>query len=118
VHGAADGVLHYTLPQNANSEYWGTIWGGTKVLWAVDTPHYSDVVLVRGRQLDGPNEVRFDHGPLPPTELRVTPFPESTPEGWTGQPSFTRIRVPGCYGYQVDGATFSRVIIFAARPES
>src|SRR5258707_13830013 len=27
---AADGTLHYTLPQN-NSETWGTIWGGTTV---------------------------------------------------------------------------------------
>jgi hypothetical protein len=117
VHGAVDGVLHYTLPQNANSEYWGTIWGGTKVLWAVDTPHYPDVVLVRGRQLDGPNEVRFDHGPMPPTELRILPYP-GTREGWTGQPSFTRVRAPGCYGYQIDGTTFSRVVIFAALPES
>ncbi len=118
IHGTVDGVLHYTLPQNLDGEYWGTVWGAMKVIWAVDTPYYPDVVLVRGRQLDGPNEVRFDPGPMPPTELRILPYPESTPEGWTGQASFTRVRAPGCYGYQVDGTTFSRVIIFAARPES
>ena len=114
VHGTEDGVLHYAPPQNFGS----TQWGGEKVLWAVNTPSYPDIVLVRGRQLDGPNEVRFDEGALPPTELRISSYPGSTPEGWTGQPSYTRVRAPGCYGYQVDGATFSRVIIFAVLPAS
>jgi hypothetical protein len=84
-----------------------------KVLWAVDTPHYSGVVLIRGHQLDGLNELRFDNGDMPPTELRITPFP-GTPDGWTGQPSYTRVRAPGCYAYQIDGLTFSKHIIFEA----
>jgi hypothetical protein len=114
VIGHSDGVVRYNPPHNFGS----ADWGGAKVLWAVDTPQYPDVVLVRGRQLDGPNEVRFDNGAVPPTELRITPFPESTPEGWTGQPSYTRIRASGCYGYQIDGTTFSLVVIFAALPAS
>ena len=30
------------------------------------------------------------------------------------RPSYTRLRAPGCYAYQVDGTTFSRVIVFQA----
>jgi hypothetical protein len=52
---------------------------------------YAARALVRGYQLDGPNEVRFD------------------------TPSLTRLRAPGCYAYQVDGRTFSYVVIFEAR---
>jgi hypothetical protein len=39
--------------------------------------------------------------------------------GWTGQPSYVRgvpsnIRalVPGCYGAQIDGTRFSRIVVF------
>lgn len=104
------GVLQYAPPANFGSHDWG----GQKVLWVVNTPSYPGVVLIRGHQLDGPNELRFERGDVPPSELRVTPFPGSTPEGWTGQPSYTRVRVPGCYAYQIDGLTFSKVIIFQA----
>jgi hypothetical protein len=103
------GILQYAPPANFDSHDWG----GQKVLWAVDTPHYSGVVLIRGHQLNGPNELRFERGDVPPTELRITPFP-GTPDGWTGQPSYTRVRAPGCYAYQIDGLTFSQHIIFEA----
>jgi hypothetical protein len=29
-------------------------------------------------------------------------------------PSFTRVRKPGCYAYEVDGTSFSEVIVFRA----
>jgi hypothetical protein len=105
------GRLDYAPPANFGSH----VWGGQKVLWAVDTSSYPGVVLIRGHQVDGPNEVRFERGDVPPTELRVTPSPE-TPDGWTGQPSYTRVRAPGCYAYQVDGLTFSQHILFQAVP--
>ena len=107
----SDGVLDYAPPQNFQSAEWG----GMKVLWAL-SPTYNGVVLVRGHQLDGPNELRFERGDVPPAELRIIPFPASTPDGWTGQPSYTRVRAPGCYAYQVDGLTFSKLIIFRAVP--
>jgi hypothetical protein len=86
------------------------VWFGKKVLWAVDTA-YRGPVLVRGRQLDGPNPLRFNRGVVPPRELQI---PASPPP--RGQPSFTRVRAPGCYGYQVDGVGFSYVIVFEAKP--
>ena len=36
--------------------------------------------------------------------------------GWRDTASYTRFRGPGCYGYQIDGTTFSRVIVFSAEP--
>ncbi len=43
------------------------VWGGGKVLWAMsaDTP---GVAVIRGRQLDGGAEVRFDGGATPAEE--------------------------------------------------
>jgi hypothetical protein len=107
--GLDDGVLHYAPPANFGSAEWG----GQKVLWAV-SPQYAGDVLVRGHQLDGLNELRFERGDVPPDELHVLHNP--APDGWTGQPSYTRVRAPGCYGYQVDGATFSYTVVFQAVP--
>jgi hypothetical protein len=35
---------------------------------------------------------------------------------WLGYASYTRMREAGCYAYQVDGTTFSRVVVFRAAP--
>jgi len=88
-----------------------TGWGADKVMWAVG-PRYHGPVLVRGRQLDGPNHVRFANGKLAwyeDAELRL-----NGPETW-GNPALTLVRVPGCYAYQVDGRRFSYLIVFEAR---
>ena len=74
------------------------------------------LVLVRGRQLDGANEVRFEdgrpgftpHGRLDPArELRLQ-------NDERNHASTTRLRAPGCYAYQLDSAIFSRLIVFRA----
>lgn len=87
------------------------------MLWFVH-PRYRGPILIRGRQLDGPHFVRFDRGSKPSAELRISPG-ESVAwsrqvEGSRGRPSYTRLRAPGCYAYQIDGTTFSRVIVFRA----
>jgi hypothetical protein len=87
-------------------------WGIEKVMWAVD-PRYVGPVLVRGRQVDGSNELRFENGSPgftreqtlhPATELRLV-------GGWV-HPAVTRARQVGCYAYQADGIGFSRTIVF------
>ncbi len=48
------------------------------------------------------------------------PPPERYGPEWSGTKRhslLTRLRVPGCYAYQVDGRTFSYVVIFEARLE-
>ena len=101
--GITRGVLY--LAQATGSDA-GSPWAGGKVLWFVH-PRSRGPVLIRGRRLDGPGLVRFDHGQLPAPELRL-------PADLRERPSLTRLRVPGCYAYQVDGTSFSRIVVFRA----
>jgi hypothetical protein len=102
-------VLGYVYPPRPESGFFGSEWSGQKVNWIVD-PSYRGRILIRGRQLDGPNELRFNDGLVPPREMRVI----GRGPGYS-TPSYTRVRADGCYGYQLDGAHFSRVIVFEAR---
>jgi hypothetical protein len=85
-------------------------WGVQKVLWFV-RPRYTGPLLIRGRQLDGTHLVRFDEGVKPPAEIRIDR--NGSPDG-RGRPSFTRLLTPGCYAYQIDGTSFSRLVVFRA----
>jgi hypothetical protein len=111
-------LIRFPYPPSPASVY-GHEWGGTKVLWFV-APRYRGPVLIRGRKLDAPVEVRFDRGTLPPAELRIARGARGgEPPGFEliGQryrPSSTRLRESGCYAYQIDGTSFSRVIVFRA----
>jgi hypothetical protein len=103
---SADGraTLHY-LPS------WGYEgWDGTKLLWTV--PRYRGPYIVRGRQLDGAGELRFDQGPTWSNRLHrelrlVGPYPRLNPAA-------TFLQGSGCYAYQVDGRGFSYLIVFEA----
>jgi hypothetical protein len=99
-----------------------TDWGGQKVLWRI-LPSYQGPVLVRGRRVDGPNELRFNGGideqagyasladaPLL-AELRLQTTTTEATSNWS---SYVRLRAPGCYGVQVDGLPFSASVIFRA----
>jgi len=100
-------VLRFQYPPTSASGFFGSDWGGQKVLWFV-LPGAAPV-LVRGRQLDGPNELRFDSGQNPSAELKLLRALD--------RPSVTRLRAPGCYAYQIDGASFSELIVFEALVE-
>jgi hypothetical protein len=107
-------TLEYQWPPPENSDFYGTGWSGNKVLWWV-AGAYHGPVLIRGRQLDGNERVRFERGSPPPLELKIP-----AGKGWAAwkgardRPSYTRVRAEGCYAYQVDGTTFSRTIVFQA----
>jgi len=102
------------LPQQ--QDFYGTGWSGDKVLWWV-AGAYRGPVLIRGRQLDGPHLLRFDTGrPLPPAEIRIAAGGGYKPwKGARDRASYTRVEAAGCYAYQIDGTSFSRVIVFEAR---
>ncbi len=121
-----EGVLHFGY----DGGFAGSEWGGQKVLW-VSSPAYQGPALVRGAQLDGPNELRFEGASAAERELRpwpdgnaADPWPPSpSPRpgwtyayGWRERPSYTRVRAAGCYAYQVDGLGLSEVIVFRAEP--
>ena len=104
-------VLAYVAPVKG-SDWIDQTWGGQKVLWAVD-PAWRAPVLVRGRRLDAPGELAFEDPAQPELLLNTDPY-EGRPGGWKDNPSFTRIRAPGCYAYQVDTAGGTWSIIFTA----
>jgi hypothetical protein len=119
-----DGVLHFGY----DGGFAGSEWGGQKVLW-VSSPAYQGPALVRGAQLDGPNELRFEGASAAERDLRLwpegnaaqpwPPSPSPSPGwtyayGWRERPSYTRVRAGGCYAYQVDGPGLSEVIVFRA----
>ncbi len=101
-------MLRYQDPIPAESGFYGSKWFGNKVFWMFDRGAHRGPILIRGRQVDGINEVRFEFGLLPPTEMRLSSV--------SARPSFTRVRAAGCYAYQVDGTTFTSLIVFEARP--
>jgi hypothetical protein len=86
-------------------------WYFAKVLW-VASPDFTGHALIRGHQIDGPNELRFENGSDPSPHLHFDGSPLG--DGWRHQPSYTRLRAPGCYAYQVDGIGLNRVIVFEA----
>lgn len=91
--------------------------GVYKTLW-VARKTYAGPVLVRGRQLDGPAALAFTHSGDPQeTEMRLNASEASSPnaDDWRQWPSLTVVPGPGCYGLQVDGDSFTDVIVFAVR---
>jgi hypothetical protein len=108
--GASGGIVDAT----PDVQYGGP-WAGGKVFWYV-RPSYRGRVLLRGRRLDGPQRLGFNGGRLPAWELRIEPHEtagwDGQPPGSRGIPSGVRVRAPGCYGVQIDGASFSRVVVF------
>ena len=104
-------------PATSDQLFAGSRWTGFKVLW-VSRPQYDGPVLIRGRRLDGHGWVGFEQGRVPLAELQ---FPSGTgagaplsTHGWRNWPSTARLRFPGCYGVQIDGTTFSTVVVFRA----
>jgi len=84
---------------------WGNEWSGGKVLWLLVSPRSS--VLIRGHQIGGANEVRFGQGVKPLLEEKISA--SAVTFGST-----VRLRSPGCYVFQIDGKTFSNLIVFQA----
>jgi hypothetical protein len=89
-------------------------WGVFKAMWAID-PRYVGPVLIRGRQLDGDDILRFEKGePGFSDQTRAHPTAELHESGGYVHPAVTRVRTLGCYAYQVDGIGFSYSIVFRA----
>ena len=104
----------------ARTSFAGSRWTGAKVLW-VAAATYAGPVLIRGRQLDGPRAVGFGRGAVPLREMQLLrPGARSAdePTGYREWPSYPRVPGPGCYGYQVDGTSFSTTIVFRASPSA
>jgi len=105
-----DGTLRYDHGRAAGG------WIYVKVLWIISAG-YRGPVLVRGHQLDGTNWLGFETGAHPLEELQIPPVGAGSPGEWRAFPSYTRVRAgAGCYAYEIDGTTFSRVLVFHLTP--
>jgi hypothetical protein len=104
-------VLEYT-GDGPGSAFAGSGWGGAKVLW-IAAPNRGPVVI-RGQRLDGDDRVAFDGTDGRPVENSIVIPPRPSAADWRDRPSYIRLRVPGCYSFQIDTLTGSTSIVFRA----
>jgi hypothetical protein len=94
-----------------------TGWRLIKTLWVVQ-PSYQGPVVIRAERLDGSSPVLLGgSGALPSSAEPIVIPPGPTVnggDGWRTAPSGTWAKSAGCYAWQVDGLTFSDVIVIRA----
>jgi len=106
VHPLADG--NENLISNTNQ---APGWLAIKSLWVSD-PLYQGPFLVRIRRLDGPGPAGVLEDPTV-TSFFVPAGPtwNSAPGGYRAITGAAWVKTPGCVAWQVDGLTFSHVIV-------
>jgi hypothetical protein len=75
-------------------------WYYLKTMWMAP-PDLQDLFMLRGHQVDGPNEARFSEVSTPTPGLEAVFSPSdagSTGSGWLPWINYVRVRAPGCYG--------------------
>jgi len=88
-------------------------WLGLKTLW-FSSPAYQGPFIIRVKRLGRPGPVALGEGPAV-APLVVPPGPTiNGGGGWREAPGGLWVMTPGCYAWQVDGLTFSEVIIVRA----
>jgi hypothetical protein len=88
-------------------------WYSVKTLWYARRS-YQGPVLIRGARLDGPGSVVFGEGHTLGF-LADTGSPGHVVGVLRSWPGATWVRAPGCYGFQVDGTSFSYTLVLAIR---
>jgi hypothetical protein len=86
-------------------------WNAWKHVWIVRAV-YQGPVLIRGRQLDGANDIRFGMETTPSAEHRLPARARQLAGVFRFERTFSRVKNPGCYAYQIDGTTFSYLVVF------
>jgi hypothetical protein len=72
----------------------------------VSTPAYRGPFLIRARPIGKVGHIRIGSTPA-----EFGPLLVPAGSGWREQPYFTFVTSPGCYGWQLDGTTFSYDVI-------
>lgn len=102
-HGIADLIDPTSVPP----------WLGLKTLW-FSVPAYQGPFIIRAWRLGRAGPVAMGEGPTV-APLVVPPGPTlNGTGGWREAPGGLWVRTPGCYAWQVDGLTFSEIIIVRA----
>jgi len=109
-------VFPSTGTQVGMGSFTGSPWLGTRVTWAANAS-YTGPILIRGGEIGGTGALGFGSGSRPYDELQLLDAGRQAPpvvNGGRAWLSYTRVRSSGCYAYQVDGTSFSEVIVFRA----
>jgi hypothetical protein len=109
--GIPDGLLQFIYPPVKTQLWYPTDWGGQKVLWVAD-PSYDGAILIRGGRIDAPGRLGFGGESQP--EWALSFGPGGGLGAWRQFATYTRLKAPGCYAYQVDGEGFRTIIVFEA----
>lgn len=100
-------------------------WRVGRAVW-ISAPAYRGAVLVRGARVDGPGRLGFGMTAVPAWELRLPGgkwdersvtlrrWQGTAERGWRFAVARMRVRAHGCYAVQIDGLSFSDVIVFGA----
>jgi hypothetical protein len=93
-------------------------WMGQKTPWVVRSS-YRGPVLIRGVRIDVPGELRFAIGYgqhlLELRWPRGVDVNQSRGGPYRGFAATTMFRSAGCYAFQADGTTFSKVVVMAVK---
>jgi len=88
-------------------------WIALKTLW-FSVPAYQGPFIIRAKRLGHPGPVALGEGPtIAPLVVPPGPTLNGT-GGWREAPGGLWVKTPGCYAWQVDGLTFSEIIIVHA----
>jgi len=108
------------FPPQENSVAAGTGWSADKTPFVLGKRFHGSFA-VRGRRLDGPGELGFS-GPGGRRPFEAFQFAEgragAEAAGYRAWPAVVWMTAPGCYGFQIDGASFSRAIVFRVEADS
>jgi hypothetical protein len=100
------------FPPPQNSLAAGTGWSVDKTPF-VRKRSFSGPFVIRGGRIDGPGLLGFSGGPRPFEALQfVAGRSGAEAAGLRGWPTFVWMTTPGCYAVQIDGKSFSRIIVF------
>jgi hypothetical protein len=88
-------------------------WLVVKTLW-FSAPSYQGPIVIRAKRIDRPGVIAMGESPTV-APLIVPPGPTlNANAGWRTAPGGTWVQSPGCYAWQVDGLTFSDIIVVRA----
>jgi hypothetical protein len=116
------GPVQVILAQNTGDLVHGSValavsdtpgWLAFKTIW-FSSPPYQGPFVVRGESLDGGGPVAVLDGAVPGA-LVFPPGPTvNNADGYRQAPEGTYVKAPGCYGFQIDGSTFSESVVIDA----
>jgi hypothetical protein len=90
-------------------------WLAAENVWLV-APGYQGPFTVRGGRLDGRGTVRFGGTPASTAFVEPSaPDPNST-NGWRFPPGTIWVTSAGCYGFQINGTSFSETVVIDMQP--